>query len=51
MLLVVQGGFVLRTFPQPEQEYLQVFKETPNIKMGNLQGPAVYPQRTLLNIL
>lgn len=41
VLLVVQGGFVLRTFPS-EQEYLQVLKEMPSLKMDNLQGSAVY---------
>ena len=40
MLLVVHGGFVLCTLPG-EQEYLQVFKETPSLNMDSLQGPTV----------
>ena len=35
VLLVVQGGFILRTFPR-EQEYLQVFEETSGLKLDNL---------------
>ena len=40
VLLVVHGGFVLCTLPG-EQEYLQVFKETPSLNMDSLRGPTV----------